>query len=136
MKSKQIIIMLLSFIILFAMSCKNDDKMGSGDGNSFNLDSIPTTSGDVAIYFTGNYTFSYTLARQSLGGISKEEANSGTLPASIEITVTINANKITVNSELSLISSVQLNNGTGALSFLIMTLEAIVKPKIHIIKNL
>ena len=31
MKSKQIIIMLLSFIILFAISCKNDDKTGSGD---------------------------------------------------------------------------------------------------------
>ena len=30
MKSKQIIIMLLSFIILFAMSCKNDDKTGGG----------------------------------------------------------------------------------------------------------
>ena len=28
MKSKQIIIMLLSFIILFAISCKNDDKTG------------------------------------------------------------------------------------------------------------
>ena len=30
MKSKQIIIMLLSFIILFAISCKNDDKTGGG----------------------------------------------------------------------------------------------------------
>ena len=28
MKSKQIIIMLLSFIILFSISCKNDDKTG------------------------------------------------------------------------------------------------------------
>ena len=31
MKSKQIIIMLLSFIILFSISCKNDDKTGGGD---------------------------------------------------------------------------------------------------------
>ena len=30
MKSKQIIIMLLSFIILFSISCKNDDKTGGG----------------------------------------------------------------------------------------------------------
>ena len=30
MKSKQIIIMLLSFIILFAISCKNEDKTGGG----------------------------------------------------------------------------------------------------------
>ncbi|TXJ56335.1 hypothetical protein EPJ67_08810 [Brachyspira aalborgi] len=109
MKSKQIIIMLLSFIILFAISCKNDDKTGSGDGNSFNLDDIPTVSGDAATYFTGSYTFSGTLARQSFEGILEEEANAGTLPASMPITVTINANKITVNSELGLISETQLN---------------------------
>ena len=102
--------MLLSFIILFAISCKNDDKTGSGDGNSFNLDDIPTVSGDAATYFTGSYTFSGTLARQSFEGISEEEANAGTLSASMPITVTINANKITVNSELGLISETQLNN--------------------------
>ena len=111
MKSKQIIIMLLSFIILFSISCKNDDKTGSGDGNSFNLDDIPTVSGDAATYFTGSYTFSGTLARQSFEGISEEEANAGTLSASMPITVTINANKITVNSELGLISETQLNKG-------------------------
>ena len=110
MKSKQIIIMLLSFIILFAISCKNDDKTGSGDGNSFNLDDIPTVSGAAATYFTGSYTFSGTLARQSLEGISEEEANSGTLPASMPIKVTINANRITVNYESSSIQDAQLNN--------------------------
>ena len=115
MKSKQIIIMLLSFIILFAISCKNDDKTGSGDGNSFNLDDIPTVSGDAATYFTGSYTFSGTLARQSFEGISEEEANAGTLSASMPITVTINANKITINSELGLISETQLNKGAGSL---------------------
>ena len=35
MKSKQII-MLLSLIILFAISCKNDDKTGNGGGGSLN----------------------------------------------------------------------------------------------------
>ena len=44
MKSKQIIIMLLSFIILFAISCKNDDKTGGGSGG-VDLGSIPTASG-------------------------------------------------------------------------------------------
>ena len=44
MKSKQII-MLLSLIILFAISCKNDDKTGNGGGGSLN---IPTTSDNPA----------------------------------------------------------------------------------------
>ncbi|TXJ45519.1 hypothetical protein EPJ70_03775 [Brachyspira aalborgi] len=109
MKSKQIIIMLLSFIILFSISCKNNDKTGSGD-SGFNLDNIPTVSGDAATYFTGSYTFSGTLTRQSFEGISEEEANSGTLPASMQITVTINANRITVNYESSSIQDAQLNN--------------------------
>ncbi|WP_302273445.1 hypothetical protein, partial [Brachyspira aalborgi] len=112
MKSKQIIIMLLSFIILFSISCKNNDKTGSGD-SGFNLDDIPTVSGDAATYFTGSYTFSGTLARQSFEGISEEEANSGTLPASMPITVTINANRITVNYESSSIQDAQLNNYSG-----------------------
>ncbi|WP_302272306.1 hypothetical protein [Brachyspira aalborgi] len=47
MKSKQIIIMLLSFIILFAISCKNDDKTGGGSGG-VDLGSIPTASGTAA----------------------------------------------------------------------------------------
>ena len=52
MKSKQIIIMLLSFIILFAISCKNNDKTGSRDDYS-----VPTATGDPATDLTdGNYT--------------------------------------------------------------------------------
>ena len=107
---------LISGLIL---SCKNDDKTGSGDGGSdFDLNDIYTTSGDAATYFTGSYTFKGTLTRQSFSGISEEEANSGTLPASVEITVTISANKITVLSEFaqSLISSAQLNNGYDGIS--------------------
>ena len=53
MKSKQIIIMLLSFIILFAISCKNDDKTGS----------IPASVGDA--------TFIGTLNRTALNGPSE-----------------------------------------------------------------
>ena len=107
---KTILIAVLSFMLLFSVSCKNEDKTGSGDGNSFNLDDIPTVSGNAATFFTGSYTFTGTLARQSFEGISEEEANSGTLPASMQITVTINANKITVNYESSLIQDAQLNN--------------------------
>ena len=52
MKSKQIIIMLLSFIILFSISCKNNDKTGSGDDYS-----VPKATGDPATDLTdGNYT--------------------------------------------------------------------------------
>ena len=107
---KTILIAVLSFMLLFSVSCKNEDKTGSGDGNSFNLDDIPTVSGNAATFFTGSYTFTGTLARQSFEGISEEEANSGTLPASMQITVTINANKITVNYESSSIQDAQLNN--------------------------
>ena len=53
MKSKQIIIMLLSFIILFAISCKNDDKTGS----------IPASVWDA--------TFIGTLNRTALNGPSE-----------------------------------------------------------------
>ena len=82
-----------ALVMALSISCKNEDKTGSGDGNSFNLDDIPTVSGDAATYFTGSYTFSGTLARQSFEGISEEEANAGTLPASMPITVTRNTIK-------------------------------------------
>ena len=108
-----------ALVIALSISCKNEDKTGSGDGGSdFNLNDIYTTSGDAATYFTGSYTFKGTLTRNSFSGISEEEANSGTLPANVEITVTINANKITVLSEFAqqLISSAQLNNGYDGIS--------------------
>ncbi|TKZ35524.1 hypothetical protein [Brachyspira catarrhinii] len=116
---KTILIAVLSFMLLFSVSCKNEDKTGGGDGGSdFDLNDIYTTSGDAATYFTGSYTFKGTLTRNSFSGISEEEANSGTLPTNLEITVTINANKITVLSEFaqSLISSAQLNNGYDGIS--------------------
>ena len=80
MKSKQIIIMLLSFIILFAISCKNDDKTGNGGGGSLN---IPTASGNAAI--VGDATFTGTLNRTALNGISETDAESGTAPATLRV---------------------------------------------------
>ena len=102
-----------ALVMALSISCKSNEDPSDGDGNGFNLDDIYTTSGDAATFFTGNYTFKGTLTRSSFSGISEADANSGTLPASVEVTVTINANKITVTSEFaqSLISSVQLNNG-------------------------
>ena len=57
MKSKQIIIMLLSFIILFAISCKNDDKTGSSGY------SVPKATGDKATDLTTQAEYSGTLKR-------------------------------------------------------------------------
>jgi hypothetical protein len=65
MRSKQIIIMLLSFIILFSISCKNDDKTGSEGG----ISNIPTASGNAAT--VGNATFTGTLTRTALNGPSE-----------------------------------------------------------------
>ena len=80
MKSKQIIIMLLSFIILFAISCKNDDKTGNGGGGSLN---IPTASGNAAT--VGDVIFTGTLTRTALNGISETDAESGTAPATLRV---------------------------------------------------
>ena len=80
MKSKQIIIMLLSFIILFSISCKNDDKTGSEGG----ISSIPTASGNPAT--VGNATFTGTLTRTALNlkGISESKAEEGIASATFK----------------------------------------------------
>ena len=61
MKSKQLISICLSFIILFAISCKNDDKTGSDGGDL--VSSVPdaNTSGGQAsgladAFYTGTLT--------------------------------------------------------------------------------
>ena len=64
MKSKQIIIMLLSFIILFAISCKNDDKTGSSGY------SVPKATGDKATDLTTQAEYSGTLNRTAHEGPS------------------------------------------------------------------
>ena len=59
--------MLLSFIILFSISCKNNDKTGSGDDYS-----VPTATGDPATDLTdGNYTG--TLKRTAQVGSPTED---------------------------------------------------------------
>ena len=82
MKSKQIIIMLLSFIILFAISCKNDDKTG-GSGYS-----VPKATGDKATDLDlVNAEYSGTLKRTAHEG-------SDTGLTSLEFQLLIENNKV------------------------------------------
>ncbi len=39
---KTILIAVLSFMLLFSVSCKNEDKTGGGGSGGIDLDSIPT----------------------------------------------------------------------------------------------
>ena len=59
---KTILIAVLSFMLLFSVSCKNEDKTGGGDGGG----SIPTASGSPAN--VGNAEFEGTLNNISLVG--------------------------------------------------------------------
>ena len=81
MKSKQIIIMLLSFIILFAISCKNDDKTGSSGY------SVPKATGDKATDLTAQAEYSGTLNRTAHEG-------SDTGLTSMEFQLLIENNKV------------------------------------------
>ena len=81
MKSKQIIIMLLSFIILFSISCKNDDKTGSSGY------SVPKATGDKATDLTTQAEYSGTLKRTAHEG-------SDTGLTSIEFQLLIENNKV------------------------------------------
>ena len=96
-KSKQIIIMLLSFIILFTISCKNDDKTGSEGG----ISSIPTDSGNPAT--VGNATFTDTLTRTALNlkGISESEAEEGIAPATFKVALDGDSELIIAGNKVS-----------------------------------
>ena len=45
---KTILIAVLSFMLLFSVSCKNEDKTGGGGSGGVDLGSIPTASGTAA----------------------------------------------------------------------------------------
>ena len=100
MKSKQIIIMLLSFIILFSISCKNDDKTGNGGGGSLN---IPTASGNPAS--VGNVTLKGNLTRTGTTGQGELIAPDTTIQ---NYEVVIKNNKVTAGSVLQILSGKQL----------------------------
>ena len=87
MKSKQIIIMLLSFIILFAISCKNDDKTGSSGY------SVPKATGDKATDLV-NAEYSGTLKRTA------HEGPSDTGYTSMEFQLFIENNRVKGGGEL------------------------------------
>ena len=88
MKSKQIIIMLLSFIILFAISCKNDDKTGSSGY------SVPKATGDKATDLTTQAEYSGTLKRTA------HEGPSDTGYTSMEFQLFIENNRVKGGGEL------------------------------------
>ena len=100
MKSKQIIIILLSFIILFSISCKNDDKTGNGGGGSLN---IPTASGNPAS--VGNVTLKGNLTRTGTTGQGELIAPDTTIQ---NYEVVIKDNKVTAGSVLQILSGKQL----------------------------
>ncbi len=62
---KTILIAVLSFMLLFSVSCKNEDKTGGGNGGGSG-GSIPTASGSPAT--VGNAEFSGTLNNISISG--------------------------------------------------------------------
>ena len=105
MKSKQIIIMLLSFIILFAISCKNDDKTGNGGGGSLN---IPTASGNPAS--VGNVTLKGNLTRTGTTGQGELIAPDTTYP---NFQVVIANNKATAQTLLGALASGKQLFGDG-----------------------
>ena len=64
---KTILIAVLSFMLLFSISCKNEDKTGGGEDYS-----VPTATGDPATDLTdGNYTG--TLTRTAQVGSTTED---------------------------------------------------------------
>ena len=69
-------VVVAALITALFISCKNKDKTGSEGGIN-----IPTASGNPAT--VGNVVFAGTLTRTALSGISEDEANSGTAPATL-----------------------------------------------------
>ncbi len=99
MKSKQIIIMLLSFIILFAISCKNDDKTGGGSGGSVD---VPTATGDPATDLTEAATYSGTVTR------TVSEGNAAEFTETMEFVLGLSNNQILAAGMFGGLSSKQI----------------------------
>ena len=62
---KTILIAVLSFMLLFSVSCKNEDKTGGGSGGSVD---VPTATGDPATDLTAVATYSGTVNRTASEG--------------------------------------------------------------------
>ena len=62
---KTILIAVLSFMLLFSVSCKNEDKTGGGSGGSVD---VPTATGDPATDLTATATYSGTVNRTASEG--------------------------------------------------------------------
>ena len=62
---KTILIAVLSFMLLFSVSCKNEDKTGGGSGGSVD---VPTATGDPATDLTATATYPGTVNRTASEG--------------------------------------------------------------------
>ncbi|WP_432632449.1 hypothetical protein [Brachyspira sp.] len=69
-----------ALVMALSISCKSNEAPGSGGGD---LGSIPTATGNPAT--VGDVTFAGTLNRTVLSGISEQEAESGTAPATLKV---------------------------------------------------
>ncbi|TXJ56935.1 hypothetical protein EPJ67_06040 [Brachyspira aalborgi] len=99
---KTILIAVLSFMLLFSVSCKNEDKTGGGgSGGDY---SVPTATGDPATDLTdGNYTG--TLNRTAQEG-DPDYGNQGT--TFNDFTLSIANNSLTVTSLFNTLNKVQI----------------------------
>ncbi|TXJ45437.1 hypothetical protein EPJ70_03355 [Brachyspira aalborgi] len=90
MKSKQIIIMLLSFIILFAISCKNDDKTGGGDVIQTNINSNHPPAGSYTyLGSTNTNNYSTHTVSHSAGACKIAGIGSPSISSALEYEITI-----------------------------------------------
>ena len=87
---KTILIAVLSFMLLFSVSCKNEDKTGGGSGGSVD---VPTATGDPATDLTEIATYSGTVTR-TVGEGPVDEL----FGATMEVTLIILNNQITVSA--------------------------------------
>ena len=81
---KTILIAVLSFMLLFSVSCKNEDKTGGGNGGGSG-GSIPTASGSPAT--VGNAEFEGTLNNISLVGEGWTEEQVNNIISSFSLSI-------------------------------------------------
>ena len=89
MKSKQIIIMLLSFIILFSISCKNDDKTGGGNVIQTNINSNHPPAGSYTYLGSTNTNNSTHTVSHSAGACKIAGIGSPSISSALEYEITI-----------------------------------------------
>ena len=96
---KTILIAVLSFMLLFSVSCKNEDKTGGGSGGSVD---VPTATGDPATDLTAVATYSGTVNRTA------SEGNAAEFTETMEFVLNIDNNQIMAAGMFGGLSSKQI----------------------------